>query len=290
MAGETPTGESEQAGAPASGEEKTSREAQARRPSPRPMSRSAAPAEATSPADRWSAYKSEDTAPEPAPRERPGLGTEWGETRESRVHDVAFFRATPGLPFGVAQLYYNDRPGVEALTAYHGGGTPYSLDVSAANGAITVYIVDREWGMPLEATRVGDRTYVVGQEGHRYSIILANRTGHRYEAVATVDGLDVINGKPGSYDNRGYLLSPWDTLEIDGFRQSQDAVAAFRFSKVSESYAERRGQGRNVGVIGVAFFAERGERGDEYPVGELRKRDTARPFPGQGRFAPPPPW
>src|SRR5262245_16985676 len=28
-----------------------------------------------------------------APRERPGLGTEWGETRTSRVHDVTFVRA-----------------------------------------------------------------------------------------------------------------------------------------------------------------------------------------------------
>jgi hypothetical protein len=140
-------------------------------------------------------------------------------------------------------------------------------------------------GYASRSHAVGDRTYVVGKEGHRYSILLANRTGHRYEAVATVDGLDVINGQPGSYDNRGYLLQPWATLEIDGFRESQDAVAAFRFSKVSQSYAEKRGDGRNIGVIGVAFFAE---RGDDWTFGELRTRDRARPFPGQGRFAPPP--
>jgi hypothetical protein len=222
---------------------------------------------------------------EPARRERPGLGTEWGETRASHVHDVSFLRTIPDHPFAVAQLFYNDREGVEALAAYHGGGEPHPLGVSAADGLITVYVVDKEWGQPLDAMRVGSRTYVVGEEGHRYSIVIANGTSHRYEAVATVDGLDVISGRSGSYENRGYLVAPWATIEIDGFRQSEDAVAAFRFSKVSESYAAQRGRARNVGVIGVAFFAE---RGDEWSYDELRTRDTARPFPREGRFAAPP--
>jgi len=114
---------------------------------------------------------------------------------------------------------------------------------------------------------------------------MTNGTGRRFEAVATVDGLDVISGRRGSYENRGYLLDPWATLEIDGFRQSEDEVAAFRFSKVDESYAAQQGQARNVGVIGVAFFAE---RGDEWSAKELRTRDTASPFREDRRFAPPP--
>jgi hypothetical protein len=40
---------------------------------------------------------------------------------------------------------------------------------------------------------------------------------------------------------------------------STTAVAAFRFSTVSNSYAQRKGKGRNVGVIGVAIFEEEGE-------------------------------
>jgi hypothetical protein len=236
-------------------------------------------------ADRRSSDKSESWSSAPDPRERPGLGTEWGETRESHVYDVTFFRALPERPFAVAEVFYNDRAGVDALVAYHGGGQPHSIDVSTGQGMLTVYLVDKDWGMPLDATRVGDRTYIVGQEGHRYSILIANRTDRRYEAVATVDGLDVISGRPGRIDRRGYVIPAWGSLEIDGFRQDEDRVAAFRFSKVGGSYAAQRGDARNVGVIGVAFFAE---RGDEWSTEELRTRDTARPFPGQGRFAPPP--
>jgi len=221
-------------------------------------------------------------APEP-PRDRPGLGTEWGETRESHIREVGFVRGEPDRPFAVAQLFYNDRQGIEALAAWH-GGTQRFHDVPAFGGAITVSIRDA-WGEPLDAMHVGERTYVSGTEGERYAIVITNHTPRRFEAVATVDGLDVISGKTGSFGNRGYVLMPWASLEIDGFRQSEDAVAAFRFAKVRDSYAAQRGEARNVGVIGVAFFAE---RGDTWTEGELRTRDTASPFPSEGRFAPPP--
>lgn len=229
--------------------------------------------------DMWSAQQ-------PAPENRPGLGTEWGETRESRIREVSFFRADPDRPFAVADLFYNDWQGVQALAAFHGG--PRFRDVLAAGGAITVSIRNA-YGEPLEAMHVGDRTYVIGQQGERYTIRIENHTPRTFEAVATVDGLDVMNGHPGTFANRGYVIGAWDSLDIDGFRQSEDEVAAFRFAKVRDSYAAQTGDARNVGVIGVAFFAQ---RGDDWNVRELQTRDTASPFPRQrqhdSRFAMPP--
>ncbi len=246
----------------------------------------AAPAPSTASAERGASRPS--PSPEP-PRDRPGLGTEWGETRQSRVHDVTFARADAERPFAVANLFYNDRRGVEAQVANHNGSAGRRRDFSAANGAISVAIHDGA-GESLEAVHTGDRTYVVGQSGERYTIVLTNHTGHRFEAVATVDGLDVINGKTGTLQNRGYVLMPFATLEIDGFRQSTDAVAAFRFAAVADSYAAQTGSARNVGVIGVAFFAERGDSfNDGWTNGEVNRRDTANPFPGSDpRFARPP--
>lgn len=246
-------------------------------PAAPPLRETAEAESAPSSGSHWS-------APEPKPRERPGLGTEWGETRESHVREVGFVRAEPDRPFAVAELHYDDRAGVEALASWHGGGG-YSRfrDVPAANGAITISLRNG-WGEAYDAVHAGDRTYVVGQQGERYSIVLTNHTSRRYEAVATVDGLDVINGRPGGLSNRGYLLMPSATLEIDGFRQSDDSVAAFRFAKVKDSYAAQTAGARNVGVIGVAFFAE---RGDDWSADELRTRDTASPFPRDPRYAPP---
>lgn len=102
------------------------------------------------------------------------------------------------------------------------------------------------------------RTYVMGTVGTRYSIVVSNPTSRRVEAVVSVDGLDAIDGHTASYiDHRGYILQPYGSATIDGFRTSLSEVATFRFSSVADSYAGRLGQARDVGVIGVAFFPER---------------------------------
>jgi hypothetical protein len=246
-------------------------------------SESAAPGQAPQAAEMAPSSDSRSSsAPSPQPQSRPGLGTEWGETRESHVYETSFTRASSD-PFALISVYYNDRRGIDALSGYHQERRPSRGVVD--NEWVSVRIRD-ENNSPFESYRFGDRNYVVGQAGDRYTIVLSNRTGHRIEAVTTVDGLDVINGATGSMRNRGYILLPYASVEIDGFRKSEREVAAFRFGAVQDSYAAERGSARNVGVIGVALFDERGDRIDRR---ELELRDTARPFPNSDtRFAPPP--
>ena len=216
--------------------------------------------------------------------ERPGLGTEWGGSRASHVSDAPFARRSFEDPWASSTLYYNDADGIRSMM---GGAALSSCAVSElpiAGGALSVRLVDA-WGSPLPTCDLGSRKYVTGRHGDRYVIEVRNHTGQRFEAVATVDGLDVIDGRPGSLAKRGYLIAPHSALEIEGFRQSMHEVAEFRFGRVSDSYAARTGSDRNVGVIGVALFDERGE---PYPWfgREAERRHDAEPFPG--RFAPAP--
>lgn len=245
---------------------------------------SQAPAKSAAPAARAEAGGSADGAYRPAPKDdRPGLGTEWGETRESRVSSAPFERQDSGTPLTTSSFFYNDEPGVRAAL-----GSSFwerrTDGVSAARGAITIRIVD-DGGAPLPTFAGAGRSYVMGHDGARYSIRIENSSGARFEAVTTVDGLDVIDGQPGSFEKRGYLIGPWSTVEIDGFRRSEEEVAAFRFGRVRDSYAAKRGSDRNVGVIGVAVFQERGS-GFPWTGRELRRRESADAFPG--RFAPAP--
>jgi hypothetical protein len=222
---------------------------------------------------------------EPTPdRDRPGLGTEWGETRESRVSSAPFERESFGQPLSVSSFFYNDEPGVRAVLGSDAFWNHRTDGARMAHGYVTVRLVDAS-GQALPTIASGSRHFVIGNEGQRYAIRIQNDSASRFEAVATVDGLDVIDGQPGSFEKRGYLIGPWSSVEIDGFRQSEDAVAAFRFGRVRDSYAAKRGRDRNVGVIGVAIFQERGARvpWDRY---ELERRHGADAFPG--RFAPPP--
>lgn len=209
------------------------------------------------------------------PQRRPGLATQWGERRESSVQEVSFVRSDAN-PFAVLSFHYDDEEGITYKT---GRNTDDALPgvFSVRGGAIEVSIVSPS-DRPLPQLQARGKTYIVGDSDDRYAIRLTNFTRERYEVVASVDGLDVLTGTEAHYQKRGYILAPWSTLHIEGFRESSESVRAFRFGDIEDSYAIGRGYGRDIGVIGVALFDERAAR--------RRPADDPSPFPGQ--YAPPP--
>jgi hypothetical protein len=257
--------------------------------------KASAPSAAPVPADP--SARSESASPSaaaaeapPSAAERPGLGTEWGETRYSRVSNVSFDRADPSHPAQVVSLYYNDREGARAMARYADYREVGNAVVRDSRFGISVALND-DAGRPLPAFYAGGHTYAIGEAGQRYTIVVSNETGVRVEAVASVDGLDVLDGQSADYDKRGYLVPAWGSVEIDGFRQSNDHVAAFRFGSVRDSYAARTGTDRNVGIIGVAVFPQRNDATSwPWTEREIQRRKNADPFPGSYASPPPPRW
>ncbi|KAB2897601.1 MAG: hypothetical protein F9K40_12610 [Kofleriaceae bacterium] len=217
----------------------------------------------------------------PAPDERPGLGTTWGESIWSPVTTRPFERSTPS-PWAIAAIHYNDEDGVRAHAA-HVGGTIAPLEAFVGDGSIGVSLVG-DGGDLLPGVRAAGRNLVVGADGDRYRLVVRNATSARFEVVASVDGLDVIDGQPASPERRGYIVDPYGVLVIDGFRQTESEVAAFRFGKVAASYAARTSGDANVGVVGIAIFAEKGA---VWTRAELERRDQADPFPARTYATPP---
>jgi hypothetical protein len=126
---------------------------------------------------------------------------------------------------------------------------------AAASGYEAQILVD---GAPAPTFWHEGESYVLGHTGQRYVIRVLNHSSQRIEAVVTVDGRDVVDGKNGDFQHkRGYMVPAWGQVDIDGWRLSESQAAAFRFSSVAESYAARTGNAREVGVIGVAVFPER---------------------------------
>lgn len=216
----------------------------------------------------------------PEPKKQPGLGTSYGEQRFSSVRSVQFRRANPTVPDAVLSLRYDDAEGVRQMAQWKTGGNPQAASSQA--GIFTMTLRD-EGNNALAGAQVGGDIYAVGEAGARYTIGVENHSAYRYEVVASVDGLDVIDGGEADFSKRGYLIDPYTSFVIEGWRTGDDTVAAFRFSDMDSSYAGRTGKARNIGVIGVAFFHEQGQASYD----ELRRRDSADPFPN--RYAPPPP-
>src|SRR2546428_3025272 len=112
------------------------------------------------------------------PPDRPGLGTKWGETRESRV-DVAYFqRADPAHPLATAAIYYNDAAGIRAMVGAVTSRRGWPLLPARMQSLISVGLKDQSGGF-LPGLIVDHRWFVVGEEGRRYSIVVRNNTDFR---------------------------------------------------------------------------------------------------------------
>ncbi len=162
---------------------------------------------------------------------------------------------------------------------------------NADSRLVQVDIVDRDGGETLHVWRDHGRPVVAGRPGARYSVRLVNNSGERVLAVVAIDGVNVVSGETASVGQRGYVLEPWQRTEITGWRKSEDEVAAFEFTKLSDSYAARTGRPRDVGVIGVAVFREAAavevSQAPAQPQPRLADQAKAAPAPsGDARAVP----
>jgi len=121
----------------------------------------------------------------------------------------------------------------------------------------TVEVVDRTSGTPLPVYVSGGERWIVGTPGNEYAIRIRNHTGTRILGVLSVDGVNAITGETAAPDQTGYVLEPYGSVEVAGWRKSMSNTAAFYFTDIASSYAARTGRPLDVGVIGVAVFRER---------------------------------
>jgi hypothetical protein len=122
---------------------------------------------------------------------------------------------------------------------------------------VDLKVVDREMGRELPLWRHDGRLFVAGEQGERYSLRVTNHTAGRVLAVLSVDGVNIITGETARNDQRGYVLPPYGSYDLKGWRKSNTEVAAFAFTALADSYAALTGRPDDVGVIGMAVFRER---------------------------------
>lgn len=195
------------------------------------------------------------------------LGTKWGDDINSPITQVNLKRLS-AAPIAETQIRYADKP-------FSGRGIN---SISLASGKISFSVVD-DRGRTLPLYRDGQQYFLSAREGQSYVLKYSNSSAQTYEIVASVDGLDVINGQRASRYNSGYVLRPYSSLAIEGFRKSNAAVASFTFSKPKESYAANSANGSiyNTGVIGTAVYELNAPRGSAQPEGQYAPAPNAFP-------------
>lgn len=150
--------------------------------------------------------------------------------------------------------------GTACVASAHG---PQVHETPGALVGLAVEVEGRE--TPLYPARDGSgRYYFEAREGARYALRLVNRSGERVAALLLVDGINVISGEreilpsPGSRPGRMYVLSPWDSTLVQGWRTSLHDVRRFTFVDERASYAARTGQASGrMGWVQLAVYRER---------------------------------
>lgn len=128
--------------------------------------------------------------------------------------------------------------------------------VGAAASPLQLSLVDRASGQTLPVYEKDGRVFSPGQPGRRYAIRLRNASAERLLVVLSVDGVNAVSGQTAAWHQTGYVLDPWQSADISGWRKSDQQVAAFEFAALSDSYAALTGRPDQVGVIGAAVFTE----------------------------------
>lgn len=146
--------------------------------------------------------------------------------------------------------------------------------MATARPLVEVSIIDRDTSQWLPTHPYRNERWVAGIPGHRYSVRMTNTTGQRVLVVLSVDGVNAVNGQTAHPSQAGYVLGPWESAEITGWRKSLDDVAQFVFTDIGDSYAARTGRPDNVGVIGVAVFRESTPRPRPLPLPPIARGGT----------------
>lgn len=207
------------------------------------------------------------------------LGTTWGDEISSSVRSVDL-RRIDQTPVAQTQLNYADK--------YYYGQQINSM--SLLGGKVEMSVLADRGTLPIY--RDNGQYYLQGNAGQAYRLHYTNNSDRTYEIVASVDGLNVINGEAASRSASGYVLQPHDDLTIRGFRKSQDAVASFIFSTPNDAYAVNTPSGSidNTGVIGTVMY-ELYDPNKPRPYSRSTQARTPNAYPadsGNQRYAQPP--
>lgn len=211
-------------------------------------------------------------------QDRPGLGTQAGHEYVSKIQPSHLIRKS-SVPDVVDSFHYNDAAGAETMAGILGGGkTRYNGLFDAAGDRLKVGLVS--YNDPFPHLEAAGRRIVIGQAGHDYRVRLENRSKKRVEVIVTVDGLNTLTSTKAGYSQRGYILEPKQTYDVEGFRNGGNKVRTFRFGRVVDSVAAAKGGAGNVGVIGLAVFEEDEAKAKAALQHEQFVRDNASAFPG----------
>ena len=129
-------------------------------------------------------------------------------------------------------------------------------------------------GKPIREYFHNNKFFIEAKNGTEYSLKLKNHSHKKIMAVISVDGVEVLKGGKASEAESGYIVNPYSSINIQGYRIDDNNVATFKFSDGKTSYATqveqkfneekleqvKKGEiapAKNNGIIGIRIWEEK---------------------------------
>ncbi len=141
----------------------------------------------------------------------------------------------------------------------------------AANVEVEVLIEGRS----TVVYRDGPFRWIEGRRGERFAFRITNRNPFPVGVIPSADGQSLTaNGRAGS-SNPAYVIDPYGSMTISVWREDLAGGRELVFTEVDRSLAARKGDRRNIGVLGVLVWqlAER----NPYPPPILKEESQPGP-------------
>ena len=112
------------------------------------------------------------------------------------------------------------------------------------------------------------QTYIEGRDGSEFEIEFVNNNGVDVEAILSVDGLSITDGKPAGSQSSGYMVPARQRVTVAGWTLDKASVAKFFFAgSKGGSYAEQVGEdSRHKGVIGAKVFGRKYTHSNSFTI------------------------
>ena len=130
-------------------------------------------------------------------------------------------------------------------------------------------------GQPATVYPDGRFQWIEGRRGDRFAFRLTNNNGFPVGVVLSADGQSLTADGRATPKHPAYVIGPYETETISVWREDLRGGRELVFTSVDRSLAARKGDTRNIGVLGVLVWQLEDKMRIQPPVPMSRRRRTA---------------
>lgn len=129
---------------------------------------------------------------------------------------------------------------------------PSRCEVLTPRTNVSVQIVSN--GYPKPVYYDGSYRWIEGRPGERFVFQITNHNGFAVGVIPSADGHSLTSDGRASASHPAYLIEPYGTITVSIWRETLAGGRELFFTSVDNSLAARKGDRRNIGVLGVLVW------------------------------------